>query len=53
MLAIEEFMNNNKHTTTHNFCVWGGAYFHSSDNYNIEVFFLVAIIPNRVWVKGI
>ncbi len=40
MLAIEEFMN----TTTHNFCVWGGAYFHSSDNYNIEVFFLVAII---------
>ncbi len=30
-----------------------GAYFHSSDNYNIEVFFLVAIIPNRVWVKGI
>ncbi len=48
MLAIEEFMNNNTQ-----FCVWGGAYFHSSNNYNIEVFFLVAIIPNKVWVKGI
>ncbi len=38
MLAVEEFVNHNKHNNTQ-FCVWGGAYFHSSDNYNESIFF--------------
>ncbi len=39
MLAIEEFMNNNKHNNTHLLCLREGHIFHSSDHYNIEVFF--------------
>ncbi len=38
MLAIQEFMNNNKHNYNNNFVFGGGTYFHSSDNYNRSIF---------------